>query len=366
MSNQPIEIFRPGKWKSSDGKEYAFSAEEVASIASSYDPALHEAPVVVGHPKTDAPAYGWVKSLAVNKDGVLVATPNQVDAQFSELVRAGRFKKISASLYAPDSPNNPKPGSYYLRHVGFLGAVPPAVQGLRSPSFSANEKGVLEFGYGEQIIGGLLRRMREFIIEKFTAEDADRVLPSWELDSLQAEAAREAMADAPAAYAEAHTNQGEADMGAEAAQADLKKQQDDLAKQKADLDARDAALKAKELGAAKAAHVSFAKGLVKEGKLLPRDKAAAVELLTSLEQGGVIEFAEGDAMVKKPAAEWFKTFLEALPKQVDFSERAPAGEAELSDDATSIAARAQEFQAEQAKKGIEVRASDAVRAVTKR
>lgn len=37
------------------------------------------------------------------------------------------------------------PGVYYLRHVGFLGAQPPAVKGLRSIELAEAEPGVIEF-----------------------------------------------------------------------------------------------------------------------------------------------------------------------------------------------------------------------------
>ena len=61
------------------------------------------------------------------------------------MVAAGAFKKISASFYSPSSPQNPVPGVYYLRHVGFLGAQPPAVKGLRNPAFADGEDGVISF-----------------------------------------------------------------------------------------------------------------------------------------------------------------------------------------------------------------------------
>ncbi|WP_217994839.1 hypothetical protein [Methylogaea oryzae] len=70
------------------------------ATARAYDPATHEAPIVVGHPAMDAPAYGWVSAVAY-ADGALSATPDQVDPAFAELVAAGRYKKISASFYAP-------------------------------------------------------------------------------------------------------------------------------------------------------------------------------------------------------------------------------------------------------------------------
>ena len=77
------------------GAALDFSVDDLAASAAAYDPALSEAPIVVGHPVTDAPAYGWVKSLAFAGGG-LEAEPDQVDPAFAEMVAAGRFKKISA------------------------------------------------------------------------------------------------------------------------------------------------------------------------------------------------------------------------------------------------------------------------------
>ena len=135
---KPIQIFKPGRHTALSGQALEFSAADLSASAAAYDPTKSEAPIVVGHPALDAPAYGWVKSLAF-ADGALDAEPDQVDAAFAEMVAAGRFKKISASFFMPDAANNPVPGVYYLRHVGFLGAAAPAVKGLRNPSFAADE-----------------------------------------------------------------------------------------------------------------------------------------------------------------------------------------------------------------------------------
>lgn len=54
-----IEIFRAGDY----GPKGRYSEADLDRIASSYDPALHEAPVVIGHPEHDRPAYGWVEAL---------------------------------------------------------------------------------------------------------------------------------------------------------------------------------------------------------------------------------------------------------------------------------------------------------------
>ena len=89
-----LHIFRTGKHTATNGTSYDFSDAVLAAIAAAYDPAKHEAPLVVGHPKHDDPAYGWVKSLSF-ADGNLQAEPAQVDPQFAEMVGASRFKKFS-------------------------------------------------------------------------------------------------------------------------------------------------------------------------------------------------------------------------------------------------------------------------------
>jgi hypothetical protein len=138
-----LEIFKAGKHTAMNGSTLSFSEGDVAASVKAYNPNIHEAPLVIGHPKTDAPAYGWVKGLLGNT-GLMQAIPYQVDPAFAEMVNAGKFKKMSASFYTPDSPINPVPGVYYLKHVGFLGAQAPAVKGLKPASFGESEEGVLD------------------------------------------------------------------------------------------------------------------------------------------------------------------------------------------------------------------------------
>jgi hypothetical protein len=133
-----LEIFKAGRHVAANGQTYEFSEADVLATAKAYNPTLHAAPLVVGHPAMDDPAYGWTQSLAFSEQKLL-AFPVDVDPAFAELVNAKRYANISASFYAPNSPVNPVPGVYYLRHVGFLGAHPPAVQGLKSPSFASGE-----------------------------------------------------------------------------------------------------------------------------------------------------------------------------------------------------------------------------------
>lgn len=190
---KPIEIFRPGTHIAMSGDVLSFSAADLAGAAAAYDPAAHEAPLVVGHPASNAPAYGWVGGLAMHEGG-LVATPRQVDPAFAELVEAGRYKKVSASFYRPGAAQNPKPEGWYLRHVGFLGAQPPAVKGLKEIEFAGSEADTVtvEFGEGtEWYLGRLVRGLRDWMIGKFGQDEADKALPGYLLDVAQEKAAQD-------------------------------------------------------------------------------------------------------------------------------------------------------------------------------
>ena len=135
LEGQEIEIFKAGNHVASDGRAREFSVAVVAAMAAVYSPTRHEAPLTLGHPADNLPAYGWVKSLRATDDGRLMMLAGDVTPEFSEAVKAGRYKKRSASFYPPGAPNNPAPGNWYLRHVAWLGAQVPAVRGLADVNF---------------------------------------------------------------------------------------------------------------------------------------------------------------------------------------------------------------------------------------
>lgn len=137
MENQWIEIFRAGTHTTADGQSITFSLGDINAIAANYRPSQREAPLVEGHPPLDAPSRGWVGSLRAAGDTLLMRV-KQVAPEFAAHVKAGGFKKRSASFYPPNSPNNPTPGKWYLRHVGFLGAHQPALAGLKDIQFSSS------------------------------------------------------------------------------------------------------------------------------------------------------------------------------------------------------------------------------------
>ena len=326
---QLIEIFKAGKRTDANGLEVEITTADLQNAVNAYDVNFHESPAVIGHPKHNAPAYGWVKRLELDGD-VLKAEFDQIDPEFAEMVEKGRFKKISSSFYLPDSPNNPCPGNLYLRHVGFLGAMPPAVKGLRNPEFAENEQGVVDFSDWAE--ASLWRRLLDWIIGTHGQEEADKAVPDYLVASVQEESIRNDLKR----YQQDETGipmpsfnepnqpsepQGEPEMTPEEIE-QLKAENQQLKAEKAEA----------ALNQAKADNADFAEGLVKAGKLAPVAKQQAIDLLnygSTTAAGGVVEFGEGENLHGK-----IKAFLEAQPQIVEFGEVATKDKAAGAEDGT--------------------------------
>ena len=148
MTPKLFQIFRTGTFTAMNGKQMSFSEGDLQKMAAAFDPQRRPAPLVLGHPQNDQPEMGQAQKLLV-KDGKLYALA-LVGAALEALVKAQRYAKVSASFLEPFSTNNPTPGAYYLKHVGFLGAMVPAIKGMENPSFAARDDGVC-FGEPETI-----------------------------------------------------------------------------------------------------------------------------------------------------------------------------------------------------------------------
>ncbi len=129
FGGQWVDICRVGTVADSSGTTRDLSAEFLEAVIRNYRDDEHEAPIVIGHPNENAPAFGWVTELRLNGDR-LEAHFSDTDDEFERLVEAGKYRKRSASFYL-----NPPA----LRHVGFLGAQPPAVKGLKNIQFAEGE-----------------------------------------------------------------------------------------------------------------------------------------------------------------------------------------------------------------------------------
>lgn len=324
MTAQSLNIFRAGTHTANNGQTLTFSESDMAAIATAYDPAKHEAPLVVGHPATDDPAYGWVAALANAVSG-LEATPRNVDPDFAAMVNTERFNRISASFFMPESHSNPVPGVYYLRHVGFLGAAAPAVKGLRKPSFDlSDDSGTVTIEFSAHI----------------------EVPPVAEIQK-----------DPP-------TNGGTVDYAAKSSALEVEN-----ATLKAELAQREAEIAATKAQQIRSEVANFAEMLIQQGRVLPRDKTGLVEFMAAIPADSVLEFSEEGQISKPKARAWLDEFLKRMPVQVDFSERTAGNGGDsisATDDPTVIARRAQSYLAEQTAAGVILNFAEAVHHVTRK
>ncbi|PZO64595.1 MAG: hypothetical protein DI498_10940 [Paracoccus denitrificans] len=311
-----IEVFRPGTFTPMEGAAITFSAADLRAVADSYDFATAPAPIVVGHPSADAPAYGWVESFDYDtKADRLFANLRDIDPSFAEAVRTGRYRKVSMAYFSPAQGHNPVPGTWYPKHLGFLGGAAPAVSGLKNAHFSGDAGVVFTTAFcapGIEEAASLFRRMRDFLIDRFGLEDADDVLPSWQIEWMTQSGDESPSFTAPAAI----TPDSEPKPEPEKEPAVTQQPDPAFAAREADITAREARIAAREAEQAHADNASFAESLVQDGKLLPASKEKIVAILDALPTQASVSFAAGED--KLPPAAALKQVLEAQPRIVSF------------------------------------------------
>lgn len=122
-----ITIARTGSFQDSEGRPQRFGIADLDALVANYNPQQAEAPLVIGHPATDAPAYGWVQALR-REGSILRAQLAHVPEKIRALVAEGRYRYVSMSLSADKK---------RLRHIGLLGAAQPAIDGLGAVCLAA-------------------------------------------------------------------------------------------------------------------------------------------------------------------------------------------------------------------------------------
>lgn len=327
-----LHLLRAGTFRDMHGQVTTFTPSDLAATAAAYDPARARAPLVVGHPTHNSPAFGWLGRLEAEGED-LYGVPEQVDPAYAEAVRAGRYPERSASLYPPDHPRNPVPGVWYLRHVGALGGVAPAVRGLRGADLADDPGAILTL--------------------TFPAADpaADPLTPS------AAPPAEEPMPDPTTADLSARA----ADLEAQAAA--LKVQEQQLKAREADLCAQAKQLEAQAKAQEAAALTAYCESLADEARIRPADVAPLAALLGVLPPDPAADFAAPDDSARTPAAPaaFLRRFLADLQPLVALGEVATKGRAgsQAPDDA-KIVARARTLHAAAQAAGAPISFSEAV------
>jgi hypothetical protein len=376
-------VFATGTHVDSAGNTRTWTEQDIDTIVSLNASRLGEVPAVVGHPKTDDPAFGWLGGLrkaVVDGKTMLFARLKDVVQEFADQVGAGMFKKVSLSLWE----------DLRLKHIGFLGAVPPAVEGLAPVAFARHEgearEVVMEFvdEAGPRTrsiltdVVGVLGKIRDYVLARDGLDEANQVvspdLLKWlytDIDALKPE-------PSPAQGTAQYNKTAGGSMGLEELQAQVAELTGKVTEfsgritaletENTTLKTENDALKSAASTAAKEARrtaaAEFAQGLVSEGRLLPAQHDTVVGVLEIL---GAAEPYEFSSERTESPAEAFKGLLGAYPKQINFEAAATKDKAATPGDNTNtreIVRRATEYRTQQAKAGIEVSYADAVAHVT--
>ena len=126
-----LHIFSAGTHTSASGHKCTLTQDDLNSTADIFV-SNHRVPLCLGHSsykkKDVLPSMGWFRAVK-EEDGELYGLLEATKAG-KALLDGGYYENFSASFYAPDSPLNPKPGCWTLRHVAALGEEPPSLKEL--------------------------------------------------------------------------------------------------------------------------------------------------------------------------------------------------------------------------------------------
>jgi broad specificity phosphatase PhoE len=371
-----VEAFKEGTHTDADGISRKWEPKDIDTIAQQYNsataesnPNRHIAPVVIGHPKDNSPAVGWIEK-AKSTGGKLMLKMKELHPDFVEALKKGMYKTRSISLY-PD---------LNIRHIGFLGGAVPAVKGLGPFKFHSEEKALTyEFAEGsfededvnemKQELGFFRKLMNTFKIEinKYTnhAEgtssdlQAADVLTQGTSDIRQegATMAESVNTNAGAIVGQSGTGnpattpavegrkdesektisgapqpqtkavpvkdvKDTKDENTELAQ-ELSEMKDKLAKAEAECNRLQTLVDEAQKSDAMKSFREFAEGLVASGKLLPRDveqTALNIKLRSEMDLKTASDFAEKKTDTITNYVEEYKEYLQSLPSVLDYSE----------------------------------------------
>ena len=324
-----VDICRTGTWTGTNGKTVTVDTKHFDELVSAYatqDPA----PIVVGHPDVDSPAYGWVEKIRRVGDRLQMKARNLMP-EFRTAVEAGHYTGRSLAT-----------AQGKLRHIGFLGGRAPAVPGLSPTQFASEPEMVVELAEGDlstrqgtrflaRVVSGILRSLRDQTIDEQGIEAADRLFPSWDIDHASS-IANDLKGDEPVS----DTSPIFSDPTPTTEDYPLKKPVPAstpdaaalAAKEKA-IEKREAALTKRETDLLAAEHLSVCDAAlephVSAGRILPGERAGIAALLASLptDDASAVTFASAEddrAEITQKPHEILDALFAALPKRVEYPE----------------------------------------------
>lgn len=261
-----IHALRPGTWPAAPA-DLSVDAAQIAATAGAYDPQRYHAPVVIGHPDNDDPAWGWVDAASADERGLWLDV--RLLPEMAQLVRAHRYRAVSVSLWTPAAAGNPAPGVWSLKHLGFLGAVPPAVKGLDPVRLAAADAAACIT----------------------TLSDMEETAMTEQVDTARLAEREQQLAERDRTLAERDRTISERERRLDEREQQLRRQGFER-----DLDA----------------HVGA-------GRVLAADRPGLVALMERLADAPAVTLADAG---EQPALELLRGFIARLPARVDLSERA--------------------------------------------
>lgn len=268
-----FEVFKAGTYP-----QGTFSASQVEALANNYDPSFCEAPITLDHQQS-GPAYGWVKDLKA-EGGKLKANFKDISDELKEFVQSGKYKKISVEIYRELEGKKP-----YLKAVSFLGASIPQVKGMNAVEFKEGESDTYTFEIAEKSEKKDFSAIQEQLnsisenISKFSQSKDNKELSEGlktQLDEIK-----------------------EKISSFEQDSIDKKRLQKEIDNLKQDIKDKD--------------FEQFLDSQIEEGKLTPANRDVCLEILKELDNVRKFDSASD-------AIENFKSFISALPKQIEFEE----------------------------------------------
>jgi len=282
FESQWFPVFRAGTHKDSKGREVVKTKADLDAIIKNFEKAEEKPPLVIGHPKFDAPRYGTVSELK-RKGKVLYAKANNVYEKFAKAVADNLFPKRSIAI---------KENS--LKHLGF-GGYYPAVQGMADLEFSVFELTELEDEETELFELSELNFSEDTVIKKIVSG-----IKHYFKEESMAEKEKN---ETPETNQETKTDEEIKNLKDE--NESLKKEKSDLENRLTNLEEKDQKRDQKE----KEKEVSdFCDSLVAQGKITPAEKDEHFSILNALKGDAEHNFSEGDDKSKSP----FETYKKKL------------------------------------------------------
>ena len=310
-------LFKKGNHITEAGNPYPVDdakLDQIVTATKNFPYQNNEIPIVIGHPKSDSPKWGSVLKDNIAKIGnEIFGTPNYLVPEFEEWIGKKLYDTVSIALRGDGS----------IRHIALLGGMPPAVTGL-SPVHFGEADTALQFAEFNELelskwwfqgLAGLLRGIKNYLIDKEGQEKADLILPEYPMTDLMNPPV--IFNSGPNMNSNFSENNNEDIMTPE---------------QKLEYDrliAENQTLKANELKLAnekrESGYVAFCESDDMKTRITPKIKPIVIAMMAKVEESGEICFAEEGVEKKVSALDEFKNLLMMLPKSVEFGEHATHG-----------------------------------------